>query len=204
MSTLIYLVRHGSVQNPQGVLYGRLPGFHLSEEGKAQAAAAAEALRGVPLAALYSSPQTRAVETAEAILRCHQKLAPVRLTDLLNEVYTPYQGKVLADLRRPGWDLYAGVKPPYENPAEILARVQRFLAQVRQEYPGQQVAGVTHGDPISFTILWAKGEKDLHARHHLDRLGLADHYPAPASITTLTYKTEDPDEVPEVKYVRPY
>ncbi len=204
MQTKISLVRHGLVNNPQGILYGRLPGFHLGEEGRAQAAAAAEALREAPLATVYSSPQTRAVETAEAIMQYHQEIAPVRLAELLNEVYTSYEGRLLAELRRDGWDLYTGVTPPYENPPDILARVLRFLAQMRKEYAGQHVVGVTHGDPITFVILWAKGVKDLYTRHHLDQLGMADRYPMPASITTLTYKTEDPEEVPEVEYTRPY
>lgn len=64
-ATQIHLVRHGEVSNPDGVLYGRLPGFHLSELGKRMAAAGASELAGHPITALYASPLTRAQESAQ-------------------------------------------------------------------------------------------------------------------------------------------
>jgi hypothetical protein len=61
---VLHLVRHGEVYNPQGVLYGRLPGFHLSEDGKLMAKAAAGFLSGRDVVALRSSPLDRTLETA--------------------------------------------------------------------------------------------------------------------------------------------
>jgi broad specificity phosphatase PhoE len=61
---LIHLVRHGEVYNPEGILYGRLPGYHLSELGQRMAAAAADQLAGHPVTALYASPLQRAQESA--------------------------------------------------------------------------------------------------------------------------------------------
>ena len=61
---LIRLVRHGEVHNPDGILYGRIPGYHLSELGHAMADAAAESLVGHPVTALYASPLQRAQESA--------------------------------------------------------------------------------------------------------------------------------------------
>ena len=63
-ANLIHLVRHGEVYNPDGILYGRLPGFHLSELGQRMAAAAADELAGHPITALYASPLQRAQESA--------------------------------------------------------------------------------------------------------------------------------------------
>ena len=65
----IHLVRHGEVFNPAGVLYGRIPGFHLSELGRAMAQAAADDLiaRDRPIARLYTSPLQRARESGEPI-----------------------------------------------------------------------------------------------------------------------------------------
>ena len=54
--TTIYLMRHGHVHNPQNILYGRLPGFSLSEMGIGQAQAAGEWLADKPISAIYSSP----------------------------------------------------------------------------------------------------------------------------------------------------
>ena len=60
----MHLLRHGEVYNPGGVLYGRLPGFHLSEEGRLMAKAAAGFLAGRDVVLLRSSPLDRALETA--------------------------------------------------------------------------------------------------------------------------------------------
>jgi broad specificity phosphatase PhoE len=62
---LIHLVRHGEVYNPDGILYGRLPNFHLSELGRRMAEAAADSLAGHQISALYASPLLRTQESAE-------------------------------------------------------------------------------------------------------------------------------------------
>lgn len=61
---LIHLVRHGEVHNPDGVLYGTLEGFRLSERGQAMAALAADSLAGRSVTGLYASPLERAQESA--------------------------------------------------------------------------------------------------------------------------------------------
>ncbi len=64
-ASLIHLVRHGEVHNPQGILYGRIPGYHLSELGHRMAELAAQSLVGHPVTALYASPLQRAQESAQ-------------------------------------------------------------------------------------------------------------------------------------------
>ncbi|BDZ45909.1 histidine phosphatase family protein [Naasia aerilata] len=68
-ATRLHLVRHGEVANPGKVLYGRLPGFGLSDRGREMAARASEALAelGRPVSRILSSPLERAVESAEPI-----------------------------------------------------------------------------------------------------------------------------------------
>jgi len=65
----IHLVRHGEVYNPSGVLYGRLPNFHLSDTGKLMAEAAALELKsaGFDIKGVFSSPLVRAQESAKPI-----------------------------------------------------------------------------------------------------------------------------------------
>ncbi|KRE29963.1 histidine phosphatase family protein [Agromyces sp. Soil535] len=65
----IHLVRHGEVFNPQGVLYGRLPGYGLSDLGRRMARAAADDLvsRKREIGALVSSPLQRTQQSAEPI-----------------------------------------------------------------------------------------------------------------------------------------
>ena len=66
-TSLIHLVRHGEVKNPDGVLYGRLGGFGLTDTGHQMAGAVGEFFQDRPVTAVVSSPLTRATETAEAI-----------------------------------------------------------------------------------------------------------------------------------------
>ena len=74
----IHLVRHGEVHNPEGILYGRLPHFRLSERGHEMAALAAKELkaRGVKVGALDASPLLRTREAANQHLRGSQAFGP--------------------------------------------------------------------------------------------------------------------------------
>ncbi len=202
--TAISFVRHGHVHNPQKIVYGRLPGFGLSETGQQQARAAAAVCRDWNLAAAFCSPQLRARQTAEIILAAHPGLS-LSVSPLLDEVHMPYDGYSLSEMTARNWDIYTGVGPEYEQPADLVARMRQFLNHVRQEYPGQHVLAVSHGDPIAFLILWAKG-MPLRAdqKETLTRLGFTDDYPQPASITTVTFQTVAADERPGLGYVKPY
>jgi broad specificity phosphatase PhoE len=202
--TSIFFVRHGHVYNPQKILYGRLPGFRLSEMGREQAEAAADALRQVPFAAAFSSPQLRARQTAEIILAGRNGLEP-SLSPLIDEVDNSFEGRSICDIAARKWDIYTGIEPQYEQPADLVARLQQFIAVVRRDYAGQPVLAVTHGDLIAFLLLWIKGlPPEPGSKEKLNTLGLADNYPATASITTLTYQTMMADESPALDYVRPY
>src|SRR5260370_24833249 len=63
--TTVYLLRHGEVYNPRHVLYGRLPDFHLSDNGRLMADAAADFFADRDVVALFASPLERAQETAQ-------------------------------------------------------------------------------------------------------------------------------------------
>ena len=205
--TVIHLVRHGLVHNPNEVFYGRLPRFRLSEEGQRQAQAAAQALRTQPIAAAYSSPLLRTRQTAQAILAHHPHIN-LKTTPLLLEVGTPWDGTPIPNLVARDWDIYTGNPLPHEQPEHIVARARRFFDGVRAKHHGQHILAVSHGDVIAFTILWAKGQPlDWRHKGENTRFGFADAYPQTASITTLTFglaDTADPDARPEVSYLRPY
>ena len=66
-TTVVHLLRHAEVSNPRGLLYGRLPGFHLSEEGRLMAKSAAGFLAGRDVTVVWSSPMERALETATPV-----------------------------------------------------------------------------------------------------------------------------------------
>jgi broad specificity phosphatase PhoE len=203
--TQITFVRHGQVYNPERVVYGRLAGFPLSELGERQAQAAAEALRDTPSAAVFSSPLLRAQQTARILLEKQPDIL-LYTSDLLNEVRFYFEGQPMASLETRNWDLYTGVDPAYEQPPDVVARVRKFLAQVRHEYAGQHVIAVSHGDVIALTALWAFGVELIPAnKHTLDAYGLSEDYPSPASLLTFIYAPDVGDERPTaVTYRRPY
>src|SRR5450755_4769818 len=66
-TTVVHLLRHGKVENPRGLIYGRLPGYHLSEDGRIMAKAAADYLAERDVVAVFTSPLERARETAEPV-----------------------------------------------------------------------------------------------------------------------------------------
>lgn len=189
--TRISLVRHGLVHNPGQIYYGRLPGFGLAEKGRQQAAAAGRSLVYESVVAVYHSPQLRAQQTAD-ILRDHCATdAPLEECTLLNEIYSPYDGFPIEEMERREWNFYQGLNPPYEQPEDIVARIIYFFDQTRAKYPGQHVVGVSHADPIAFAILWATGlPLTADQRKRLTECGIADSYPAPASISTFTFSNE--------------
>ncbi len=178
--TMIHLVRHGEVHNPQGILYARLPRFRLSERGQQQAAAAGVYLQHRPLTAVFSSPMLRARQTAEFIARPHD--LKVQQSELLNEVLTPHQGRPIAELDAEGWIMYEDLPPDYETPADLLDRVQQMIASVRAQYPEQEVAIVSHGDVVLSVQFWAQGITFSDSTKNSVKV-----YPATASITTLVF-----------------
>jgi broad specificity phosphatase PhoE len=86
MTTTVHLVRHGQVENPTGVIYGRLPGYHLSERGLLQAQAAAQRLADADIGGVWASPLERAQETAAIIATPHRLdvITDARLTESAN------------------------------------------------------------------------------------------------------------------------
>jgi broad specificity phosphatase PhoE len=200
--TTIFLIRHGEVHNPDRILYGRLPRFRLTAAGHRQAQMAGRYLDG-SVDALFSSPLLRARQTAQEILAQGQG-ARIRISTLLNEVCTAYEGRPGAEVDACNGDVYTGVAACFEQPQDIVDRTRRFIWRVRRQYPSGRIAAVTHGDVITFMVLWAEG-MGLSAKNktRLLKAGYPASYPAHASITALTYVSADKEERPRVAYVHP-
>ncbi len=88
--TIVHLLRHGEVFNPEGVLYGRLPDYHLSELGREMAVRAAESTLGRDIAVVTASPLERAQETARPVAEMHG--VPVGTDDDLIEAGNLFEG----------------------------------------------------------------------------------------------------------------
>ena len=202
MTTTIIFVRHGEVHNPEGIIYGRLPGFHLNDEGRRQATIARDTLaQQFGIDQIISSPMLRAQQTAEIIAQGK----PVLESPFLIETHSYYEGqsaKIMPDLKG---DFYTGVPDEYEQPPEIVGRLAQFIDETRQQYAGQTIVAVSHGDPIAFLILSLKEEAILPAnKFKLSQLGVPDGYPAHASLTAVAYQSASPAETPTITYHRPY
>lgn len=182
------------MHNPQDLYYGRLPRYRLSELGRKQARAAAEALTGAPLSAIYSSPLLRTRQTAQFIQQLQPPGVPLRVSALLLEVNTPHDGRPVSEMEATGWDLYSGLDARYEQPAGVLARALRFVEIMRERRPGQNIAAVTHGDLIAFLSLWAQDQPLEYKRHMA--------YPQPGSLTTLFFSGSGAEK-PAFTYLEP-
>ncbi|MFZ1983622.1 MAG: histidine phosphatase family protein [Desulfatitalea sp.] len=202
--TTIHLVRHGEVHNPRKILYGRLPRFRLSANGRRQARETGQFLGELPLAALFTSPMLRARQTAEEIRGFHPHLA-LRIDSRLNEVRTTYEGLPGDQVDRRNGDIYTGVSAPFEQPQDIFRRVERFLRRVRAQFAGKQVVAISHGDVITFTVLWAKGWELLPKnKNRLREAGYGAGYPIHASVTSLVFDTTSAQALPDVTYTQPW
>ncbi len=197
-------MRHGEVHNPTKILYGRMPGFHLSDPGLQQAEAAAEWLADKPIKAIYSSPMERAQQTAAIVAQRRLGLAP-HTDERILEVFTPYEGRPTEELAAAGWDLYTGNEPPYESPAMVLVRVLDFFEHVAVEHRGDSVVAVAHGDILVFPWLHAQGvEPEALMKDRLVEYALPVDYPATASIMTFELDGSPREILPRVTYTCPY
>ena len=102
--TVVHLMRHGEVHNPDGVLYGRLPGYHLSELGRQMADRVAEHLAERDITHVVASPLERAQETATPIAKSHG--LDLATDERLIEAANVFEGKTFGvgdgALRKPG------------------------------------------------------------------------------------------------------
>jgi broad specificity phosphatase PhoE len=166
--TVVHLVRHGEVHNPQGILYGRRDGFHLSERGKAMADRTASALKTRDITILKSSPLERARETAAplaAALDLEIGVEP-RILESTNRFEGLTFGKGNNALRRNPllWrHLYNPFRPSWGEPYKaIVARMMAAIHDVRREAAGHEAVLVSHQLPIWTTRLHVEGRSFLH------------------------------------------
>jgi len=154
-----YLIRHAENDFVGRRLAGWLPGVHLNEQGVAQARALAEALAPVKLAALYSSPLDRALETAEPLART--KGLEIRIRPDLGEVNVGrWEGESLRRLRRRKlWTVIQQAPslarfPEGESFVEAQARVVAELEALREQHPGSRsaIACISHSDPLKLAL----------------------------------------------------
>jgi probable phosphoglycerate mutase len=156
---LLLLIRHGeNAYVKTGKMAGRLPGVHLNERGRQQAADLAKALTNVPLKAIYSSPLERAMETADPIAE-GRKIKTQPRPDLMDNDIGKWQGRTTKQLSRTKkWRLVQQAPSRFKFPeGESFLEAQTRLASCLDEIaathkPKDIVAVVFHADPIKLAV----------------------------------------------------
>jgi broad specificity phosphatase PhoE len=195
--TVVHLLRHGEVHNPRRLLYGRLPGYHLSELGREMAELAAEHLGDHDITHVVSSPLERARETATPVCEGHD--VEVTLDERVIEAGNAFEGLPVAGgsglLRHPR--LYPKFLNPFrpswgEPYVEIVERMRLAIVDARAAARGHEAVIVSHQAPIWMIRLATEGRPLWHnpARREC----------ALASLTSLTFLG---DELLSLSYSEP-
>lgn len=152
-SSVVHVVRHGQVHNPESVLYGRLPGFGLSELGTQMAERLGEHFAEANLAWLVSSPLQRAQETMAPIAARHPNLE-VHLDERVIEAANHFEGHSFGKDRvflqpRSWWAVRNPLRPSWgESYLSIAARMQAAIRDAARHAEGAEAVIVAHELPI--------------------------------------------------------
>ena len=166
---LLHLVRHGEVHNPDLVLYGRIPGFRLSERGHEMAEAAALELAGSDrkVVALYASPLERAQQSARPIASALS--LEIQTEDRIIEPTNFFEGKVNsgpdAAFKKPRyWYRFINpFRPSWGEPyRQVATRVRAAMNDAWDSATGGDIVMVSHQSPIWMAHLDVAGKPLFH------------------------------------------
>lgn len=162
----LHLVRHGEVDNPHRVLYGRLPGYVLSDEGHRMAQAAALHVKssGRPVTALISSPLERTQQSSKPFTEAFG-LEPT-LDERVIEPTNVFEGRRMRGALANPWNWRHLSRPsipswgePYRS---IVERMRTAMDEAWDAAPDGDVVIVSHQAPIWLTHLAVAGEALRH------------------------------------------
>ena len=167
ISSTVHVVRHGEVENPHSILYGRQPGWKLSQRGHDMAQAVAEWSKELSLGAIHASPLERAQQTASPIAQHHG--IEITTDDRLIEAANIFEGKPFGVgdgvLKRPGaWrHLWNPWRPSWGEPyVEQVARMKAAVEAARIAAQGKDALVVSHQLPIWILRSSVEGRPFLH------------------------------------------
>lgn len=193
--TVVHLMRHGEVHNPEGVLYGRLEGYHLSELGQEMARLVAVHLEANDITHVVASPLERAQETAAPIAADHglEITTDARVIESENR----FEGRTVGvkDVLHPrNWHLFGNpMRPSWGEPYEqIAARMMAAIADAREAARGHEAVVVSHQLPVWTVRNKLEGRRLWHDPRKREC--------TLASLTSLTYRG---DELVSVTYSEP-
>ena len=167
MSSTVHVARHGEVENPQKILYGRQPGWRLSSRGQQMAEVLGEWSKSIDLGALHVSPLQRAQETAAPIAKAHG--IKITTDERLIEAGNIFEGKSFEPgsgiLKHPtAWrHLYNPWKPSWGEPyEEQITRMFAAIFAAHKAANGKDAIVVSHQLPIWITRSAIEGRSMLH------------------------------------------
>ncbi len=165
--TIVHLLRHGEVHNPDGVLYGRRDGYHLSELGRQMAERVAGALEERDVTHLRASPLERAQETARPLAEARglEIVTDERVIESTNVFEGKRFGAGDGALRKPSsWrHLWNPFTPSWGEPyKQVAARMMSAVHDAREAARGHEAVIVSHQLPIWTTRLHVEKRSFLH------------------------------------------
>jgi probable phosphomutase (TIGR03848 family) len=207
-ASYILLIRHGE-NDWVGTnrLAGRTPSVHLNEKGRQQANTLAELLRKQPIAALYSSPLVRCMETAQPLAQ-RLDLPVIEETGILEVDYGTWRGGELKELSNtPDWQKVQHYPSLFRFPGgetlrEVQARAVGAIERLAERHANQVIALFSHGDVIRTTLAHFLGVPlDLFQRVIINTasisvIGISDGRPMVMSMNYLA-------ELPQLKIQSP-
>ena len=166
-TTVVHLMRHGEVENPLGILYGRLPGYHLSPLGHAMAERVAKTLAGRDIVHVVASPLERAQETATPVAAAFG--LDIATDERLIEADNVFEGKTFGvgdgSLRRPEYWKYLRnpLIPSWGEPYRVqVARMTAALEAIRDRVRGHEAVAVSHQLPVWIVRSAVEGRRLPH------------------------------------------
>lgn len=195
--TVVHLMRHGEVHNPGGVLYGRAPGYHLSDLGRKMADRVAEHLADRDIRYVVASPLERAQETAAPVADKHG--LEVATDPRLIEAENRFEGKTFGvgdgALRKPAnWKYLTNpFRPSWGEPyVEQVVRMTAALGAARDAARGHEAVCVSHQLPIWIVRSFVERRRLWH-----------DPRRRQCTLASLTSFTFQGDEIVSVGYSEP-
>jgi broad specificity phosphatase PhoE len=201
--TVVHLLRHGEVHNPEKVLYGRLPGYRLSPLGELMAERAADALKDRDITRVISSPLERAQQTAtpiaaalgldigvdERIIEADNKFEGLRVGVGDGVLKHPQYWHWLWNPFRPSWG------EPYRTLAE---RMHAAMEDARDEVRGHEVVLVSHQLPVWIARLEGERKRLWHdpRRRECSLASITSFTYADVRIVDVTYTEPSADLLP--------
>lgn len=187
----VYLIRHGEVDNPKQIAYGRLPGYNLSLNGSNQAKILSNNLfneiKKHSRVKIISSPMERALQTGGIIYNKLKTnfIVETEINSELTEIKNPYEGNPLIILVNSRWNIFNFIDSNYENYYDIYNRVHSCIKNIVKSTNVENIIIITHGELIMcMRCLALKKPICLESREELQMDGF---FPQTCSKTVLFF-----------------